>query len=311
MKNILLSSKFVLLSLILFTSISFQLYIMGSLSYKNMINNGYIQKNAVDFIISTEEPSLLIELEESYLLMQYNPENPKLKYIFVSKSVKMPPIIYKKQPLSTEYIVKGTDFSEESLSKNMKELVVGEFNTPNSYLLNSEAWYISESSKVNLGNGTRFTINVEYENADKLIQEIFPGISYKILEPQNSGTYILESNIFTKLFLIISLVFAVVAQSITGFYTISNKKSIVQILHLSGGKSQKIFIKIFQGDLIAILVIILFEFLLLITVNKFYSVWDNNWIYVSVFYMLIFLVGYFIACLLFTKSLIKKGVRSF
>lgn len=107
---------------------------MDAISYTNMINNGYISKNAVEFIINTEESSLDIDLEEPYLLMQYKLNNPHLKYIYMNNSMKLPPINYQKQPRSTDYIITGTIFPEEALSRNMKSLVIGQFDTPASYL---------------------------------------------------------------------------------------------------------------------------------------------------------------------------------
>ncbi|MFJ7408487.1 MULTISPECIES: hypothetical protein [unclassified Lysinibacillus] len=310
MKKYIVSSKFVLLTALLFASAAALLYIMDSVSYTNMINNGYIDKNAVEFIINTEESSLDIDLEEPYLLMQYKLDNPQLKYIYINKSVKLPPINYKKQPLSTDYIITGSVFPEGSLSKNLKSLIIGQFDTSGSYL-NREAWYISESQQINLQNGTKFILNVESGNPYKLMQKIFPNTSYKLLETEDRGTSILKSNIFLKGFLLISLLFVIITQAVTVHYSIQRKKSIVQILYLAGGKLQIIFVKVFKSEFIALFVIMLLESLVLIAVNHFYAIWGNHWYYVSVFYMFITFIGYFFACLLVTKSLIKKGVRSF
>ncbi|CAM5515879.1 hypothetical protein LSPH24S_01433 [Lysinibacillus sphaericus] len=82
-----------------------------------MINNGYISKNAVEFIIKTEIPFLDIDLEEPYLLMQYKLDNPQLKYIYIHPSVKLPPINYQKQPRSTDYIITGNVFPETGMVK--------------------------------------------------------------------------------------------------------------------------------------------------------------------------------------------------
>jgi len=310
MKKYLVSSKFVLLTLLLFASAAALLYSMDSVSYTNMINNGYINKNAVEFIINTDESSLDINLEEPYLLMQYKLDDPKLKYIYINKSVKLPPINYNKPPLATDYIITGTVFPEGALSKNMRSLVIGQFATPGSYL-NREAWYISESQQINLQNGTKFILNVESGNPYKLMQKMFPNTSYKLLENEDRGTAILKSNVLLKGFLLISLLFVIIAQAVTIHYSIQSKKSIFQILYLAGGKWQIIFVKVFKSEFIALFVIMLLESILLIAVNHVTSIWGNHWYYVSVFYMFITCIGYFFACLLVTKSLIKKGVRSF
>ncbi|GEC83783.1 hypothetical protein FCT18_12335 [Lysinibacillus sphaericus] len=310
MKNCLVSSRFLLLTLLLFTSATSLLYILDSVSYTNMINNGYISKNAVEFIIKTEEPSLDIDLEEPYLLMQYKLDNPQLKYIYIHPSVKLPPINYQKQPRSTDYIITGNVFPEEVLSRNMKSLVIGQFDTPSSYL-NREAWYIVMSQQINLKNGTKFILNVESGNPHQLIEKILPNTSYQLLENEDRGTAILTSNILLKGFLIISLLFVIIAQAVSVVYAIQSKKSIVQILYFAGGKWQLIFLKVFKIEFIALIMIMLLAFLSLIAFNHFYSIWGNQWYYVSVFYILVTFIVYFLACLLMTKSLIKKGVRSF
>ncbi len=311
MKNNSLSRKFIFLTFISFSSIASLLYIMNSLNYVNMINNGYVHKNAVDFIISTEESSLDIELEKPYLLMQHNSENPMLRYVFINKSVKLPPIKYQKENISEEYVIKGSLSPVDDLSENMKRRIIGEFDTPKSYILNSHIWYISESLNINLENGKRFTLNVEDREAIKLIPEIFPDVNYKIIDAEESGTYILKSNILVEAFLIITIILVILVHTATLFYSIKNKKSFVQILYLSGGKSHVIFRKIFKKEFIVVLIVIVLESLLLIMINNFYSLWGNKWLYLSISYMLIFFIVYFLACLLLTKALIKKGVRSF
>jgi len=310
MKKYIVSSKFLLLTLLLFTSTASLLYIMDSVSYTNMINNGYINKNAVEFIINTEESSLDIDLKEPYLLMQYKLDNPKLKYIYINKSVKLPPINYNKPPLSTDYIITGTVFPEGALSKNMKSLVIGQFATPGSYL-NREAWYISKTQQINLANGTKFILNVESGNPYKLMQKMFPNTSYQLIENEDRGTAILKSNVLLNGFLLISVLFVIIAQAVTIYYSIHSKKTIVQILYLAGGKWHILFRKVFIAEFIALFVILILESLVLIAVNHFYAIWGSHWYYVAVFYMFITIIGYFLACLLMTKSLVKKGVRSF
>ncbi|TKI68344.1 hypothetical protein FC756_10630 [Lysinibacillus mangiferihumi] len=310
MKNYLVSSRFLLLTFLLFTSAASLLYMLDSVSYTNMINNRYINKNAVEFIVNTEASSLDIDLEEPYLLMQYKLDNPQLKYIYFHPSVKLPPINYQKQPLSTDYIITGDVFPEEALSRNMKSLVIGQFDTPSSYL-NREAWYIVMSQQINLKNGTKFILNVESGNPHQLIEKIFPNTSYQLLENEDRGTAILKSNVLLNVFLLISVLFVIIAQAVTIHYSIQSKKPIVQILFLAGGKWQLIFLKVFKLEFIALFVIMLLEFLSLKAFNHFYTIWGNQWYYVSVFYILVTFIVYFLACLLMTKSLIKKGVRLF
>lgn len=281
---------------------------LDSVSYRNMINNGYISKNAVEFIINTEESSLDIDLEEPYLLMQYKLDNPHLKYIYMNNSMKLPPINYEKQSLSTDYMIIGNVFPKEALSRNMKSLVIGQFDTPGSYL-NREAWYIVMSQQINLKNGTKFILNMESGNPHQLIEKIFPNTSYQLLENEDRGTAILKSNVLLNGFLLISVLFVIIAQAVTVHYSLHSKKSIVQILYLAGGKWQIIFLKVFKSEFIALFVIMLLESLVLIAFNHFNSIWGNHWYYLSVLYMFITCIGYFLACLLITKSLIKKGVR--
>lgn len=310
MKKYIVSTKFLLLSFLLFTSAAFLLYIMDSVSYTNMINNGYINKNAVEFIINTEEPSLDIDLKEPYLLMQYKLDNPHFKYIYIHKSVKLPPISYNKQPQSNDYIITGTIFPEGALSKNMKSLVIGQFDIPGSYL-NREAWYISETQQINLANGKKFILNVESGNPHQLMKKMFPNTSYQLLENEDRGTAILKSNVLLNGFLLISVLFVIIAQAVTVYYSIHSKKTIVQILYLAGGKWQLLFLKVFKSEFMALFMIMLLEYLAFMAVNDVYAIWGNRWYYASVFYMFITIIGYFLACLLMTKSLIKKGVRSF
>lgn len=57
----------------------------------------------------------------------------------------------------------------------------------------------------------------------QLIEKIFPNTSYQLLEKEDRGTAILTSNILLKGFLIISLLFVIIAQAVTVVYAIQSK----------------------------------------------------------------------------------------
>ncbi|MGE7022100.1 hypothetical protein [Solibacillus cecembensis] len=311
MKRTVISNKFILIMFISFTISNVLFYLNDSINYNNMINNGYVNSNAIEFVIQEEKGLFKNETEAPYLLFQYNTATPNFRYIYYNdSSIKLPPTNIKSKGINNneDYIIKGSLYPNESVPDSYKTLIIGEFDTPYSYILNNQMWYFPKQQQIDLTNGTRFILNGK--DPYKLIDDLFPNTDYKILNIEESGTYILKSNMLMKIFLKVSTIFIIIFTILFMIYSLKHKKTMIIIGYLYGGDGRSIFFKIFKLEMMSLLYIVVLEIILLLVFKRFYPVWENNWIYHIIIYMFSSCLVYILSCYILTKSLIKKGVQS-
>ncbi|WP_059171986.1 hypothetical protein [Bacillus sp. FJAT-27445] len=269
-----------------------------------MLNNGFVNKNSIMFDMEKiDQP--LIKTKEKFILFQYNPLFPQVKYVWLNGEINLPPIkMNNKLDISNSkgnIAIKGVNVN---LKVPPEYKLIGQFNTPNSYKLTSEVWLIPSHFSIDLNRGTCFIINTPNNNERSVLEKIINKNSIKVINKESIGSYNLTSNKLLNTGIKISLVFITVIFMITGVVWISKEKSFIRILYLSGFSMYKIFIYIVMYKIIPIATLSLFLIFISFLIQKFtLPIWTNEWIFYS-FYMFIGFYTYLLVCCL-------KAVKSY
>ncbi|MFT8320230.1 MAG: hypothetical protein ABF649_04925 [Bacillus sp. (in: firmicutes)] len=156
-----------------------------------MINNGYVNKEAIFFVMKEEKNISLGNTD--YLLLQYNPENPNIKYVTIGDNIRIPPIKGKWQEGQEKTAIIGVNVDEKKVPNEYTNIQY--FNTLKSYILNSEIWLISNQRQIEPQHGTHFILNTPKNNELIVLKKRLNEHKFTILDQENNGTYTLKSNI--------------------------------------------------------------------------------------------------------------------
>src|SRR5699024_10767485 len=114
--------KYYLLFLFVYVSSIVYFGRQAFLEKENMINNGYVNKDAISFTLNGENIAL-DKNNTDFILLQYDPSNPEYKYVMVNGDVSFPPITKTKKIniKENDYIdIVGKDFNRRSLQHKYK-----------------------------------------------------------------------------------------------------------------------------------------------------------------------------------------------
>lgn len=295
-----------LLCIIIFWTISY-------LDYINMINNGFVNKSAITFEIEEiEQP--LTKVKDPFILFQYNPNMPEVKHVLINGKVKLPPIKKKDEVDITRYngnVAIVGNSSDIEIPTEYK--LIGHFNTPNSYILNSEIWLISNKLDINLEKGTYFTIITPNNDEYTILRKIFSKNPQKIINKEIYGSYVLNSNKLLNIGMLVSLTFLTFIFTMIGTLWINKEKSFVGILYLSGYSIHTVFKKIVKYKILPYILISISLIIICVAVQIFiFPLWTNTWILNSLYMFIGFnvylLVFSFIKIFSYT---VRKGGKRF
>lgn len=291
-------------------------FIFWTISYLdeiNMINNGFVSKTAVTFqaeeVVGVEEA--LTEIKDSFILYQYNPKLPELKYVVMNGNVKCPPLtIDCPKEYAADIAIIGNQVRFEA-PVGYKE--IGHFDTPNSYKLNTEMWLIPHKPEITIDKGNYFIIMAPNHNELNILQKLFQQNAINFLNTEMQGTYILSSNRLLNSALFAGVAFLVCTFIIISTLWISKEKELVRILYLSGTPFHVIFKHIFQYKILPYTILSAGLLAICVTIQKsIYPLWTERWI-LNILYLLVGLNVY-LSILSFIKVFfyaVKKGGKKF
>ncbi|MRX71471.1 hypothetical protein GJU40_04690 [Bacillus lacus] len=278
-----------------------------------MINNGFVNKNAIEFKIEKLEKPLT-KGKDQFILFQFDPNFPQVKYVWLNGEVKLPPIKMNSKVNnfnSKENIaIIGTNVDVKSVPPEFK--LIGYFNTPNSYKLNSELWLIPSKFNIDLKSGTNFIINTPNNKESSVLEKIIEQNPIKNIDAESYGSYALNSNKLLNMGIKISLIFVVIIFMITGTVWISKEKSLIRILFLSGLSIYRIFINIVRYKILPYILFSILVISISIAIQDFTcSLWSNRWILYSFYMYVVFCVYLLLFCYTVILYTVGKGGKQF
>lgn len=255
--------------------------IIAMIDFTNMINNGFIHKNAIFFKVKEKTDIRFNQTNDKFILFQYDSSNPKVKYVMINQKVSMPPIKFSKKiniysPQKNIAII-GREADPSQVPSHYQ--IAGHFDTPNSYKLNTEVWLIPAVFKIEENPGELFIMNIPSADPLKILKTITNHHSLIILHKEDVGTYSLHSNKNLIFSIKICLLFTFLIFLFVSVIWFSKDKHLIRVLYHFGYSSSRIcWILTMQKIVPYIFIIIPWTIIcLMIFVFKF-SFWANHWI---------------------------------
>ncbi len=248
----------------------------------NMINNGYKDKSSITFRV--DNVTKLAPTRHKYILFQYDPEMPKIKHIVLNREIKLPPITkiidYDINDLNQNFAIIGTEAELNDVPEGYR--IIGYFNTPNSYLLNSEVWLISRNFDIN--HGREFTINAPNHDEKSIINQVFKDSQYNMINTEQRGSYLLFSNRLLSLVIQLCIVLTFIILVMISIVRISREKYMIRVMHLYGCTVGTIFRIVFSYILIPYLMLsALIIIMSLLFQTYIHPLWSWVWISQSIY----------------------------
>lgn len=265
-------------------------WIKSYVDEQNMVNNGFVNRSAVTFEVEPIEAGkkVLIEHDSPFILFQYNPSNPKIKYVWMNGHVKLPPLTMADEKEVVDYaddIAITGQYMKRKVPVGYQE--VGHFNTPNSYALSTEMWLIPQKLDITIAKGKQFTLVSPNHQEQKIIEETFKEDAIKILNKDMHGTYILYSNQFVNYALFLALPFLVIIYAIITSLWMSKEKYYIHILYLSGIPILKIYQHIVHYKILPHTILTIGFIPICLAVQKYiYPLWSANWVLQTLYLVL-------------------------
>lgn len=258
----------------------------------NMINNGYISNQSISFTLKDPRTSVLVD-KDKYILFQFSSSSPYIKHVLISGDVQLPPIKYIKKvnlysPNANIAII-GKQIKKDELPSGVD--VIGYFETPNSYKLNSEVWLLSKNPKIDIRNGTSFIFTTPKQNERFVLKNIINKDSINIINRDNYGTYSFKSNKTIIIGLKIALFFLMVIFFFVGSNWLMKNKYMIRILYLSGIPIHSIYVIILKWFIFPYC---FFAFLLIFIAiayqNFISSLWSGTWVVYAIYFNALFIL---------------------
>lgn len=301
-----------LFSLFIYCSCISVFWAQSYIDYVNMINNGYINDKSISFTLDYLEIPLEIDNNKNFILIQYDTERPQFKFVNIKGQVTLPPIStidgstidYK-----SGAAIAGKDFDTSKIPQNYT--LVGYFDTPNSYRLNSEVWLLS--SELDLSKGNNLIFSTPNNKSMSLLEEVFTKNQIDVIEREHYGTYSLKSNELFTYIMYVFLIFLITAFFAVTYIWMSKEKYLINILFLSGTTRTFILYVLFRYKLLPHISIGLILLLIILSIEQFiYPLWSNDWI----FHVLYTFIGlnlflFILAIILVNINSTKKGGKKF
>ncbi len=280
----------------------------------NMINNGYINSHSLSFTLKKSYSSFLVK-KDKYILFQFNSNTPFIKHVLVSGDVQLPPIKYVKNvktysKANTTAVI-GKQVKKDVIPSTIK--VIGYFDTPNSYKLNSDVWIISKTRKINMKNGNSFIFSTPKQNAKFVLKKIINTDSINIIDREEYGTYALKSNQMIIVGLYITLIFLITFFVFICTNWMSQDKNLIRILYQSGIPIFSLYSFFLKWKFLPysicsfLLILMAFTFQ-----NSLSNLWSDTWL-IDTAYIFILFILYLCVCCLFivTFYTVGKGGKRF
>jgi hypothetical protein len=280
--------------------------------YINMINNGYINKNAITFTMEQKEKPLK-RSNSKFILLQVSDENPRLKYVWFNGNVKLPPIKYEFKTdihhTNEKIAIIGRNVNINNVPPDYK--VVGYFDTPNSYKLNSEIWLIPDSFQFDFTIGNLFIFHTPNSNKLEIIHKIINQNPINMITQENAGTYLLHSNKYLMISINIGLLFTIAIFMLIGMIWLSKEKYFIRIMYLHGYSRNEIFLKSLTYKLLPYVFITIPLLLIALVVQyAIFPLWSHYWINDSIYLFSGLVLYLIVSCFAVVEwNTLEKGGR--
>lgn len=290
-KNILHSNPklYILLILITFICITF-IVTLFYIDYQNMINNGYINKNSISFTLDDTNSTIEITKgKDKYILFQQESNKSDIKYVYLSGDVQLPPIFWNtaKNPFDSKEpkAIVGKNAEKEKIPNEYE--IVGYFNSDYSYQLNNAIWLISPDEQIDGNKGTYFIFSTPSLEQEKILKRNLETSSFKILERDNVGTYLLKSNQLLITGIQVGIFFLSTFFIVTASYWISQEKPIIRILYLQGTPIYTIYSLFIKKRVLPLFVFsLLMLMILFVSITYLIDMWSNAWLLYSFYFVI-------------------------
>lgn len=278
-----------------------------------MINNGFVDKSAITFTME-EANSPFSKVNDEFILFQYDVNFPEVKYVWLNGDVVLPPYNEAEDIIDIDKYQGNVAImgNQANSSVPVDYTLIGQFNTPNSYILNSETWLISNEVELVLKNGTYFKIVAPNDAEESILNKLINDNTISIIDNEVFGSYALNSNTYVNKVGLVSLVFLTLIFILICYILISREKALMGILYLSGYPFHSVFNMVFKYKIIPYLL----QSTLLITtclvIEKGFPLWSNSWIFNSLYMF----VGFSLFLLMFFYKevfsyTVKRGGKKF
>ncbi|MBD8498466.1 hypothetical protein [Paenibacillus arenosi] len=249
-----------------------------------MINNGFVNKEAITFKITKLEEAE-IKKSGTFMLFQYNPDSSNSKILWMNGDIKLPATALESATFMERQVeniaIIGKEVSTTIIPANYK--IAGYFTAKNSYLLNSEAWLLPRSRHIDLNKGNYFVFNTTARDKVKLLNEIIHPNKIEIIDEEKYGTYSLYSNRSLLLGLQLFFILIIVIYFLINNISLNKEKYLISIMHTTGYTLSYIYIAIFKYRVIPCIVCSTIMILISIVVkNYLYPTWGEDWISYSI-----------------------------
>ncbi|GKS13762.1 hypothetical protein YDYSY3_47620 [Paenibacillus chitinolyticus] len=286
-------------------------WFISYLDYVNMLNNGYKDQKAIFFKMEALDFPVHSNAGK-FILFQYDDDSPALKHVWVNGELKLPPIKRTGEGAETDKIaVMGTNAEVKNIPNDYK--LIGYFNTPYSYKLNSEIWLLSKNPQIELVDGKQFVFISPSRDVKSVFNQFINGNNVEIINAETNGSYILKSNQVAGIISYITILFMTTIFCVSAMIWIKRKNHLLSVLYLFGYSYRAIYRIILRYYALPYILFssILFTIFMLIS---YYAVplWDVSWMLYSVNLILLHLVLViiFVFYLTFIYT-VKKGGKRF
>lgn len=283
------------------------LWFISYMDYQNMISNGYINNNSVKFKLNTKEVPIITESGD-YLLYQYD-ENSEIKYVWVNGKIKLPPITMRTNTGVKKTAIVGQMADLHRVPPGFE--VIGFFNHSKSYRLQSEIWLMSNNTHIKYENGEFFTLVVKNQDAKTVLARIINLNKIKIISSEMQGGYLLKSNRLVMNILLITMFLIVLLFVLFTIYSLKKRHVFFSILYIHGHSVVDIFEIVIKYRIIPFILLCLMIFIISLTVDVFFPLWDRLWIrnlvvFIFVFILIKVVMSFF---MIFTYTVRKGGKK--
>lgn len=274
--------------MLLFTGICFVIFWFSSyFDYINMLNNGYINNKSITFKI--EEINHPFKYNEgNYILLQYNEASPQLKYVWINGKVKFPPIKQIDDYIDDENIAIIGEHVDPKIIPNDYKLI-GYFNAPNSYQLQSDIWLIPQYIDIDVANGTRFVFMTPSLDVMTVFNKMINMNNIEIINSENNGSYSLKSNQVIATIQFVTIFLLSIMLLITATIWLNKESHFLSILYISGFSFGAICIIVLKTKILPYVFLSSLLIAFSILINYTIPLWDIAWM-ISSFYLIIFYI---------------------
>lgn len=289
-------------------------YISASLDETNMVNNGYVSKDAIAFkMTSIDQP--LKTTSDKFILVQYEASMPGIRIVRMNGDLKMPPIQFISKDSNNlsrgNIAIVGINAPVNNLPSSYP--IAGYFDTPTSYLMNAQIWLITEKMQINVEEGNMFIFESPSNNKIEILKAILNNNSFEIIHAEEYGSYAMNSNKSILRGLQLTSIFFIMILMIFSWIWFSKEKKIIQIMYIHGFPMLRIYREMVITKVLPCTVSSTLTMLIIrIIQQKKFTTWDSAWVVHSMLTVVAYVVFLFIVSFIVTARFsIGKGGRKY